>query len=99
MCVLYDGLIAGGVEEIEVGVGDEAGEGENGVTFEVETGHFAVNPDEGVAGAGFGHAGGSWGCVSYARLRRRGRIKGWQIILGLTRQENTGEKPGAQSSG
>ena len=72
--VLYNGFVARGVEEVEVGVGDEAGEGEDGVFFEVETGHFAVDPDEGMLGAGFGHGGGRVGCVgSEGRSSSRGR--------------------------
>ena len=52
-----DGFVALIVEDIEVCVCDETAEGHYGVFFEIEAGHFAVDPDEGVAGAGFGHVG------------------------------------------
>ena len=59
-----DGFVALIVEDVEVCVCDETAEGHDCVFFEIEAGHFAVDPDEGVFGAGLGHGGGGGGVES-----------------------------------
>ena len=39
-----DGFEAFAVEKIELSVGDEAGDGKDGVFFTVKTGHLLVDP-------------------------------------------------------
>ncbi|KAH0294494.1 phosphoglucomutase, partial [Aureobasidium sp. EXF-3399] len=52
------------VEDVEVCVCDETTQGHYGVFFEIEASHFAIDPDEGVFGAGLGHGGGGGGVES-----------------------------------